>query len=373
MDERDPGMCVLAALLILLVPSRFATAQAPMWQPEILLESEHGIGGVAIGDLDPARPGNEIAAVNEAGEVWLIRRATVGWQCERIHRSGGEFIMCAIGDVDPTTPGNELVAVGMVEGPEARSGPGQVVVLGRAGAGWRATSAFVDTHMIHGVAIGDVASRHAGDEIVACGFNHRVTLIHRAEARWDSEVLYVGNDRMKIADIADVVPDRRGMEVVVGGSDGRAVLLQEGELGWVHEIVLDDVAGQSRIAAAGAAVLAGGDDGKVTLITQSGSEWRSDVIARDSQKIRGVALASIDGDAELEAFSAGYSGNVLMYDHDAEGYWSREVIYADGQPLHHLVAGELDPDHPGIELVTCGHSGHVVLLRQTDPDQSQSR
>jgi hypothetical protein len=343
------------------------SAHATSWHAETILESEHGVGGVAIGDVDPDHAGNEVVAVNDIGEVWLICRADDGWRSERIHIAGGELIMCAIGNVDPTTPGNEIVAVGMVEGPESTAGRGQVVVLGRDSAGWRATSVFIDTHMIHGVAVGDVAVRYAGNEIIACGFNHRVTLIHRDGDSWTSEVVYVGNDRLKNADIGRIVPDRPGMDVVVGGSDGRIVMLHEGELGWVHEIVLDDVAGQSRVTANGTSVLAGGDDGTVTLLTRTDAGWQRDVIGRDAKKIRGVALTDIDGDAELEAFSAGYSGNVIAYDRDADGNWSRSVVYSDARPLHHLVAGELDAAHSGLELVAAGHSGNVVLLRRPEP------
>jgi hypothetical protein len=339
-----------------------AHSQERAWRAEVLLESEHGIGGAAIGDLDPGSPGNEVVAVNAAGEVWMVRRAGDGWRPECIHQGDGELIMCAIGDVDPATPGNELVAVGMVEGPESVSGPGRVLVLRRDGNAWGATHAFVDEHMIHGVAIGDVSTRHPGNEIVACGFNHRVTLLHRAGTGWGHEVVYVGNDRMKIAVIDDVLPDRQGAEALVCGSDGQVVLLYEASLGWRHRVLLADPSGQSRVATGASGVLAGGDHGKVTLITRADDRWSAEVVARDSKKIRGVAIADVDGDGREELFACGYSGNLLMIVPDGEGCWSSEVIYTDVRPLHHLVAGETEAAHPGPELVTCGHSGRVVML-----------
>lgn len=38
------------------------------------------------------------------------------------------------------------------------------------------------------------------------------------------------------------------------------------------------------------------------------------------------------------------------------------MIYRDEKPLHHLVAGDLDPTHPGDESVSCGDGGKLILL-----------
>jgi hypothetical protein len=356
------------ALNLSLAAPASAESPLPRWHHQTILESEHGVGGVAIGDVLPEIPGNEVVAVNSAGEIWLIAHTEDdGWQTRRLHTAGGELIMCAVGDVDPSLPGNEIVAVGMVHGPESRTGQGQVVVVGRHGDDWQATAAFVDSHMIHGVAIGDVSTAYEGNEIIACGFNHRVTLLHRSRGMdepWMHEVIYVGNDRMKIATVQDVLPDHPGPEVVVGGSDGRVVLLHEGDLGWVHRVLLAESAGQSRVAAGDSTVLAGGDDGKVALLALRDGTWSDDVIGRDGRKIRGVTLLDVTGDDRAEAFCAGYTGHVTMLRRDADGCWSATVIYEDARPLHHLVAGELDATSPGAELVTCGHSGRVVLIRR---------
>ena len=244
-------------LMISLIPQT-AQPQKVRWTADVLLESEHGMGGAAIGDLDLESAGNEVVVVNAAGEVWMARRAGDGWRPKRIYKGDGELIMCAIGDVDPRHAGNEFVGVGMVRGQESLEGPGQVLMIGKDGGKWTATQVFEDSHMIHGVAVGDVSSRTAGSEIVACGFNHRVTLLSRDGKHWQHEVVYVGNDRMKIAAVADVLPEREGLEVVVSGSDGNVVVRWESRLGWKHEIIYSDPAGQSRVACGAPGVLIGG-------------------------------------------------------------------------------------------------------------------
>jgi hypothetical protein len=86
------------------------------------MESDSGMGGAAIGDLDPSTPGAEVAVVNDAAEAWLVRRADGKWQPERIYAGKGEMIMCAIGDVHPRHPGNEFGGVGMANSAAKRWG-----------------------------------------------------------------------------------------------------------------------------------------------------------------------------------------------------------------------------------------------------------
>jgi hypothetical protein len=345
-----------------------ALSEEVEWPAQVLIDSAHGMGGAAIGDLDRDRPGNEVVVVNSAGEVWLAYEADSKWKSERIYKGEGEFIMCAIGDVDPRHAGSEFVGVGMVQGEESRNGPGQVVMLWEESGQWKAEQIFQDDHMIHGVAIGDASAGHAGNEVITCGFNHRVTLLSQVENGWQSEVIYVGNDRMKVAAIADLLPERKGLEVVVAGSDGKVLTLWEDQLGWKHEVVYSDRVGQSRVACGELNVLIGGDEGKVTLAERSGGQWVAEFLARQPGKIRGVAIADVD-DAfpGTEMYACGYSRNVVQIVNEGDVLWDSRVIYRAERPLHHLVAGDVDRRHPGPELITCGHGGKLILLTPPRP------
>lgn len=84
----------------------------------------------------------------------------------------------------------------------------------------------------------------------------------------------------------------------------------------------------------------------------------TEVLARQSSKIRGVAMADVDGRAPGdELYACGYSRKVTQLVQDSAGFWHARMIFTEDKPLHHLVAGEIDGTHPGLELVTCGHSG----------------
>lgn len=349
--------------IVLFALSCTVYAGSGSWRGEVVLETDHGMGGAAVGDLDAKSPGNEVVVVNGAGEIWLVRRLAQGWQPERIYSGGGELIMCAIGDADPRYEGNEFVGVGMVSGEESSSGAGQILVVHKEGRGWSAEPVFRDNHMLHGVAIGDVSSRHQGNEIVACGFDHRVTLLHFQDGIWEDETIYVGSDRMKIVVVVDILPEHEGLEVVACGSDGKVVVLWEGKLGWHHEVIFSDPVGQSRVAIGQRGVLIGGDKGKVTLCRRQDGEWLHEFITRDTGKIRGVAIADVDCiHSGPELYACGYSRNVAQLIQDDEGFWRLRVIFTAKRPLHHLVAGEFDPAHPGPELVTCGHGGRLIAI-----------
>ena len=64
--------------------------QAPA-EPELVLQAETKVGGVAAGDLDGV-PGDEVVAVAEDGGVWIARWQGQRWAAERIHALEGEAI-----------------------------------------------------------------------------------------------------------------------------------------------------------------------------------------------------------------------------------------------------------------------------------------
>lgn len=352
------------SLILLGIVQGAAFGEAMEWTSRVILSTEEALGGAAIGDLDPDSPGNEVVAVSATGNVWIAKWHGEGWSAKSVKAANGELIMCAIGDVDPDSAGNELVAVGMVDGPESTTGAGQVVVVGREGGAWRAQTIFTDSHMIHGVAIGDVCSKHEGNEIIAAGFNHRVTLLCRTEqGDWQPETIYVANDRLKLAQVGDVLPQRQGLEVLVCGSDGRVVMLSEHVLGWRHETLYESSAGQSRVTIGDGCVLVGGDDGKVALVTRTETGFVADVLGREPGRIRGVAIGDVDQRvAGVEYYATGYGRNVVQYVPMEDGNWSSRVIFTAEKTLHHMVLGDVDPKRPGLELVTCGHGGKLIAL-----------
>jgi hypothetical protein len=171
---------------------------------------------------------------------------------------------------------------------------------------------------------------------------------------------------LKIVLVADVLPDRPGQEVVATGSDGNPRVLWEGKLGWHHESIFRDRLGQSRVATGDSGVLIGGDGGKVTLASRHEGRWQADFLGRDTAKIRGVVLADVDLNvAGVEAYACGYSGKVTQFARATDDYWESRIVHVEDRPLHHLLAGEFDSEHDGVELLTCGHGGRLIAVYPT--------
>ena len=74
----------------------FAGCMAPVdtsrWRSEVAFAGDVKLGGCCVANLDPARPGNEIAVVGADGSVTLIARNGDRWESERIAQLPGEMV-----------------------------------------------------------------------------------------------------------------------------------------------------------------------------------------------------------------------------------------------------------------------------------------
>ena len=146
----------------------------PDWLQQTALAIDGRWNGCAVGDLDPTRPGQEIAVVGGDGRVVLVARVEGAWQASELGRLDGEPIQCAAGDLVAEWPGDELVTVGMRRGVEGDPGPGCAVLWQRGAQGWSAREVLVDDALLHAVAIGELDERSPGAELVLAGFSGRV-------------------------------------------------------------------------------------------------------------------------------------------------------------------------------------------------------
>jgi hypothetical protein len=133
--------------------------QASDWEAETALEAGAGLGGCAVGDVMPDRPGQEIVAVGNDGSVHLMWPTETEWKSERLHMASGELIQVSIGEFDPTSPGPEIIGVGMASGQERRgNGKGVAVVIRRTPDGWRGDVVFTAPALQHSVCVSDAGT-----------------------------------------------------------------------------------------------------------------------------------------------------------------------------------------------------------------------
>lgn len=346
------------ALVPCLAPSPVA-AEPPRpgkrWRVETAIPSDREaprkFNGVVVADLDPDRPGLEIAAVASSGAVVLAWREGPAWKHAEIARAHGELIQVAAGDVDPRSPGLELLVGGKLRGQEHEEGQGAAYVLRREGKAWLLETAFVDAALVHAVCVHDVDPDRAGEEGVVSGFSRALTVLTREADAWKPRTIATLPSPAK-----HVAPHGKGVVVACGGGELVEAYARPGE--GRSEVLFSGAAGLARLASDGQRIVIARDDGAFVL--RSGTQVFE--LHQEAQKLRGAVWAELDARSPgLECATAGYEGRVSVF-HASETGWEAEVAVEGAPGAHHLASGDLRPDLPGDELVLAGLDGTVRVV-----------
>lgn len=354
-----PSKIAVALALVPLAASCAGAALESPWRSEVALDVGTKLGGCAVGELLPDRPGAEIAVVAGTGQAFVVHRAEGGeaWASERVASLPGEMIQCAIGDLVAERAGAELALVGMKQGSEDDGGAGAAYVAWRSADGWRCELVFEDAALIHGVCAADLMPERAGDELLLVGFSREAHVAWREGGAWRVEPAGRLPGPGKNA-----VPFRGGAAVAC--ADGTVVHVVRRDGAWAADAIDRIDAGRARLASDGERLLVASDDGGLDLLTPGPDGWRRERLHRSQSKLRGAVLADLDPDVPgVEAATAGYDQRLLVLTHRGEA-WLAETAYEDDARFHHLAAGDVLPDVPGLELASCGYSGRVVVVHR---------
>jgi len=320
------------------------------WRAEVLLDTGSKLSGVAVGDLLPEVPGNEIVTVGTDRKMRLIWRSGEECHHEVIATLPGEMIQVDVGDVDPDRPGDEIMAVGVTSGGEDDPGAkGAAVYVRREGDAWKAVTVFEDTALLHGVCI-------QSSGVWVTGYSNQIHLLGRQDAGpWPAHSAPLPGPGRSIA------PTAGG--VTVACKDGSVVDVSlSGVLGPVPMLRDKRDVGRARIAAvADTDVLAADDDGTLTLLT-TGADGRPEraVLHKGPDKLRGAVLADLDTTSPgLEAATAGYDGTLRAFTF-ANEEWREAIVARDTDRFHHLTSGVL-PGWDGMVLIGVNYSGKVTV------------
>ncbi len=341
---------IRASLLGLAVSAAAGCAHSPIeektvsWNQETAYEGSTKLGGCTVGDLDPDRPGQEIAVVAGNGDVILVFLDQGEWQSETVDHLPGEMIQCAAGNLLPDHPGDELITVGIAQGGEDDGGPGSAWVFFKTSSGWQRQKAFEDSALLHAVCMGP-----PGTAFVA-GYSHKV---HRLER---------GPDGWAAGWSADLAGPAKGAAwsqdgLAICDANGRLNIFDEGGQAIPHRAAFP--APQARIARDGARVLVCDNGGDLRLLNSPTSI--PEVIHHESDRLRGAVFADLLAESPgLECATAGYRGDVTLVYRHSKGEWHAEPVGHDSDRFHHLATGVL-PGR-GISLVGCGYSGRVTVV-----------
>lgn len=343
---------VILALAVLVTACRTSTATDERWVAETALEAGTKLGGCVGGDLVADWPGDEVAVVAGDGATHVVRHADGRFQSRVVASTAGEMIQCALGDVKAAHAGNELVIVGMQLGKEDDGGAGEAHVVWRDGDAWAVESLFVDTALIHGVAVGDVDPERPGDEVLLVGYSRLATLVHEEAGAWRAETIGQLPGPGK-----NVIAWNGG--AVVACEDGSLVHLVRGPEGWTDRVLSKAAAGWARLGSAGEHLLAARDDGALVLFDAAGEPT---VVHQETQKLRGAVLADLDPGVDgPELATAGYEMRATVLAR-SDGAWRAETVFEDDARFHHATSARIEALGP--TLFVCGYSGRLTAIRR---------
>jgi len=332
------------------------------WSSLVAADLGEKLGGCAVGDVDPTKPGNEIVAVGVSGTVYVVSFVDGAWQHEVAGKASGEMVQVVVGDVDPNPehPALEIVCVGVAEGTEDDGGQGAAHVLFFDEGEWVMREIHRSPALLHAAYVADgVGDRPdldgtLGTEVVLGGFDDDLVVLDLTEDGWVPEVVGTLPGAAK-----NMVEYRDG--VAVACADGSLLLLRRPSDTWQLELLDRAPAGNARMATDGARLLVARDDGGLGLYTGG---VRKD-IHRESDKLRGAVLANVDPPHPgVEAVTGGYGKTITVLTQDGDD-WDDTEVYEDGDRLHHMAAGHLSNLGSSIFVVACGYSGRIIVLRRT--------
>ncbi|MGA1793107.1 MAG: hypothetical protein ACMUHM_04080, partial [Thermoplasmatota archaeon] len=348
------------------------------WKVSVPFQRTGALDGVAVGDADTARSGNELVWVSRDQKVYLGWYDTAGsFSYQDIWDSGGQQLTPAIGNLREDLPGNEILVVGLSSGTEdVDPGDGTATVLSKSGSGWTADRAFTEPKLIHGCDIGDIDPTIPGEEAVVVTFSFKAYMIWWDNDHWNSSFIFQDSNNVRKVYIVDVLPDsiHQGNELVAVSKSGNLTIAYGSKDGWTVDVIYSNPAepfarlciGDVDPDVPGLEIFGGTDTSKVLGFKRQGSDWTMQEVFVDTDKNRGVWVGDVDPEIPgNELYSFGYSAKLVQITGSFASGWNTKVIWNDVARGHELRVADFHPDE-GLEIACVGYSNNVSVISLMD-------
>lgn len=330
---------------------------------------------VETGRPDAATPGRQVVGVDDAGRVILVRFDGAKATATELFKHGVRLIGLAIADVDPAVPGEEIYAGGfLTPGTGEEKGKGGVVfqvVVGADGAKVREVWRGGATQFVHAIGVAPAGPRGRPAGLVIADYAGIVSFLApaAAPAPWTATTLHeepadVGVEDRKAKEVQVLATTKAGaVRALVLMKGGRAVLVDV-DAPRTGRVVLEEAGGLSRACddGAGGAYVCG-YEGRVVRLVADGDALKPEVVYTDPAKgLRGVARGTFP-------CPSGAQGTLAVYGYAqvcrvlVPGTEVRAIdVFRDTANGHGLVAAELVAGNGGDELVVASYSNRIVVL-----------
>lgn len=326
------------------------------WVSEIAWEAGVKIGGCALGDIDPATPGDEVVVVTGDHRVVLLRRSEDGWEDELVAQFDGEMIQVAVAELSSNYPGEEILCVGAKKGSEDDPGPGVAMLCYQSGGQFVTKTLFEDAALVHGVSVDE------DGRIALVGYTGKARLFEvedELEQLPDSGLgmIEFGNELGQ----GKAVLGLGASSALVASADGALVRID----GLTAETWWKSPDSLARLGRAGDLVVCCDNGGRLQLFSVSGA-FEPRQLHDAADRLRGAVLADLSADHDgVEAATADYDGRLIVFD-TLEEDASYIVVATDNDRFHHLATGVVEG--LGRSLVAVGYGGRVHVAYRLESD-----
>jgi len=358
-------------------PSRAAPGNP--WYLQTVATERQAIYDMAVGDVDPNSPGDELVVTGGGGIVDEYTRDS--FQVKPIFVALKTQLGVAVGDVMSEYPGNEVASVGQDY---------KVHVAHRDGNGaWAAQTVWTSVGSVNGVSIGEFNASHPGKEIAVAGDKALMAIITEDKTQpngWSVVVMpvqYVPITNMMCYS-ADILPEYPGDEVVIGSFSGDVFFAHRwaNNFTWnITSIWRDDFAilgvslGPSLIPSlTGPILYIAGFGGRLTMLNYNGTNWTNTTIFTESKMNPLYTVVPYDIDLRypgIELVVSGIGQNLHIVRYSAGNWTDETVVDPSGQDrlkqLYDMKFVDLDSSHPGPELMMGGHLQDLLMLEYIAP------
>lgn len=371
------AICALVVMVAGMVPTAMDIATAgdgnggrdggpALWHAENILTGASRINAVAVGDLDPAVPGNESASATDSGMLWLTYHDSYKGRAVNLWNASGRITSLATGEMDPATPGAELIA-----GLALPDGTGGVQLISGVGAAASSLTAYSSTRAVLAVGTGEVGPAGQGGKFVSLDAGGNVVVTTLGPAFRSSQTVFWADGATCLL-VADLEPSRPGDEVAVGTVSG-ALWEIYWDGAWLNRSLWVSDEGIERIAFGdadpvqdGPELMIAGMAGELTLMERFGDSWSGKTIWRFPEKMEGIDAGDLAPEYPGKAIYAGGSKNLSRLSWDG-ARWNADRIWGEEGACADLLVADIDATHPGGEILIGGAGGNLTCLGYYHP------
>ncbi|MCU0798270.1 MAG: hypothetical protein MUC62_01190 [Candidatus Thermoplasmatota archaeon] len=328
----------------------------------------------ASGDILTERPGLEVATCSRNGVVAVTYGSDLAWTTEIAWRSTfgdnpndpANVYSIAVADLLTDRAGDEIVTVDMDD---------SVELIWKDGSVWKHETIFRDTlpaqqMWLYEVAVGELPGTPPGLDVVSVGDAGRTFVSSRIDGKWKTSIIHNDTAALDTCIIDDIIPEIQGEEVAVGGKNGDIVLLSWDGAVYERSIiaslgsnVMDLVLADLEPNLEGPEVYSTTYSGGLYMTYRVNGSWQTDRVHFEGSPIYGIEKGTIEGDEVISMATWNYRIAILYHD---STFKVREV-YRDDYLMMGTGIFDMDPYHKGNEIVGLSFYGRLHMFYHDEP------